>query len=84
MSCCTTDEDGNPLSREEALANLRNHVKTVVEHFGDRVISWDVVNEAMNDNPPNPEDWRASCGTPDGCKRLGLTLSRKLSGPQEK
>jgi len=24
------------------------------------VISWDVVNEAMNDNPPNPADWKAS------------------------
>ncbi|WP_144526440.1 endo-1,4-beta-xylanase, partial [Bacillus pumilus] len=33
---------------------------TVMEHFGDKVISWDVVNEAMNDNPPNPADWEAS------------------------
>ncbi len=55
-----SDEDGNPLEREEALANLRNHIKTTVEHFGDDVISWDVVNEAMNDNPPNPSDWKAS------------------------
>ncbi|WHX49347.1 endo-1,4-beta-xylanase [Paenibacillus woosongensis] len=56
----TTDAAGNtaPLSRDEALANLRAHIRTVVEHFGDRVISWDVVNEAMNDNPPNPSDWK--------------------------
>ncbi|GAA0135205.1 hypothetical protein YSY43_20450 [Paenibacillus sp. YSY-4.3] len=56
----TTDGSGNtvPLSRDEALANLRAHIRTVVEHFGDRVISWDVVNEAMNDNPPNPSDWK--------------------------
>ncbi|MDK8193793.1 endo-1,4-beta-xylanase [Paenibacillus sp. UMB7766-LJ446] len=53
-----TAESGKPLSREDALTNLRTHVKTVVEHFGDQVISWDVVNEAMNDNPPNPEDWK--------------------------
>lgn len=53
-----TAANGQPLSRDEALANLRTHVKTVVEHFGDQVISWDVVNEAMNDNPPNPEDWK--------------------------
>ncbi|MCM3128103.1 endo-1,4-beta-xylanase [Paenibacillus provencensis] len=53
-----TADNGEPLSRDEALANLRTHVKTVVEHFGDQVISWDVVNEAMNDNPPNPEDWK--------------------------
>ncbi|OXS58407.1 1,4-beta-xylanase [Cohnella sp. CIP 111063] len=52
--------DGNPLSREEALDNLRTHIRTVMEHFGDRVISWDVVNEAMNDNPPEPADWQAS------------------------
>ncbi|WP_370622258.1 endo-1,4-beta-xylanase [Bacillus sp. JCM 19034] len=55
-----SDENGNPLSREEALENLRHHVQTVVEHFGTNVISWDVVNEAMIDNPPNPDDWRAS------------------------
>lgn len=56
------DGQGNsvPLSRDEALENLRTHIRTVMEHFGDKVISWDVVNEAMNDNPPNPADWEAS------------------------
>lgn len=48
------------LGREEALENLRTHIKTVVEHFGDRVISWDVVNEAMSDNPSKPEEWRGA------------------------
>ncbi len=48
------------LSRTEALNNLRTHIKTTVEHFGDKVISWDVVNEAMNDNPTNPKDYKAS------------------------
>jgi len=56
-----TDPDtGEPLSREEALDNMTTHIKTVMEHFGNKVISWDVVNEAMADNPPNPDDWRAS------------------------
>jgi endo-1,4-beta-xylanase len=56
------DASGNaiPLSREEALTNLRTHIKTVVEHYGNKVISWDVVNEGMNDNPTNPADWKAS------------------------
>lgn len=56
------DAEGNtvPLSREEALVNLRTHIHTVMEHFGDKVISWDVVNEAMNDNPGNPADWESS------------------------
>lgn len=31
-----------------------------MKHFGDRVISWDVVNEAMNDNPSNPDNWQAA------------------------
>ena len=58
----STDTEGNTayLSREEALENMRNHIRKVVEHFGDRVISWDVVNEAMNDNPPEPKDWKGS------------------------
>ncbi|OPX44078.1 endo-1,4-beta-xylanase A precursor [Ruminiclostridium hungatei] len=55
-----TTTGGVALSREEALGNLRTHIKTVMEHFGDKVISWDVVNEAIDDNPPNPSDWQAS------------------------
>ncbi|QAY67270.1 endo-1,4-beta-xylanase [Paenibacillus protaetiae] len=47
-------------SKEEVLANMQDHITTVMEHFGDKVISWDVVNEAMNDNPSNPSDWKAS------------------------
>ncbi|GAA0309207.1 endo-1,4-beta-xylanase [Gracilibacillus halotolerans] len=54
------DSDGNPLSRDEALANMEAHIRAAVEAFGDDVIAWDVVNEAMSDNPPNPSDWRAS------------------------
>ncbi len=49
-----------PLERDEALENMRTHIKTVVNHFGNKVISWDVVNEAMSDNPSNPADWKAS------------------------
>ncbi len=58
----STDEVGNTVSlgREEALENLRTHIRTVMEHFGDKVISWDVVNEAMSDNPPQPANWQGS------------------------
>lgn len=56
----STNADNTPLDRETALANLRTHIETVIGHFGEDVISWDVVNEAMNDNPPNPADWKAS------------------------
>ncbi|HZG83435.1 endo-1,4-beta-xylanase [Paenibacillus sp.] len=52
--------NGAPLGREEALQNLRNHIKTVMEHYGEKVMSWDVVNEAIIDNPPNPSNWEAA------------------------
>ncbi|MFD2328055.1 endo-1,4-beta-xylanase [Cohnella sp. GCM10020058] len=62
-----TTSNGSPLSRDEALANMRTHIQTVMTHYGDKygnhLISWDVVNEAMNDNPPNPTDWSASLRT---------------------
>jgi endo-1,4-beta-xylanase len=66
-----TAADGAPLSRAEALANLRTHVKTVVENYGDNVISWDVVNEAMIDNPSNPTDWKASLRQSGWYKAIG-------------
>lgn len=30
---------------------LRHHVTSLIEHFGDRCYSWDVVNEAFSDSP---------------------------------
>lgn len=45
------DSEGKPLSREEALENLRNHIQTVVRHFKGRIVGWDVVNEAISDSP---------------------------------
>lgn len=48
------------VSREEAIENLQNYIKTVVSHFGDSVYSWEVVNEAFYDQVINPENWRAS------------------------
>lgn len=60
MNTSGTGDAKVALGREEALNNLRTHITTVMEHFGDKVISWDVVNEAMNDNPSNPTDWEGS------------------------
>ena len=41
--------DGNPLPRDEALRNLKEHIDAVVGHFKGRVVGWDVVNEAISD-----------------------------------
>ncbi len=67
------DAEGNlvPISRDEALGNLKTHIKTVMEHFGNKVIGWDVVNEAMNDNPSNPSDWKAALRQSNWYKSIG-------------
>ena len=44
--------------QEESPGEYEKSSGTVMEHFGDRVISWDVVHEAMVDNPPKPKDWK--------------------------
>ena len=46
-----SDENGKPLSRDEALANLKEHIDGVVGHFKGKIIGWDVVNEAISDSP---------------------------------
>jgi endo-1,4-beta-xylanase len=43
------DENKQPLPREKALENLKTHIDMVVKHFGDKVVGWDVVNEAIAD-----------------------------------
>ncbi len=45
------DAQGNPLSRDEALANLRRYIETVAGHYRGKVVAWDVVNEALSDQP---------------------------------
>lgn len=41
--------DGEPLPREAALANLKDHVAAVIQHFGNDVVGWDVLNEGITD-----------------------------------
>ncbi|MDR2602712.1 MAG: endo-1,4-beta-xylanase [Spirochaetaceae bacterium] len=59
------------ISREEAIENLTTHIRSVAGHFKGRVISWDVVNEAVSDNPQNPEDWRGSLSESPWLKAIG-------------
>ncbi|HEY8392883.1 MAG TPA: endo-1,4-beta-xylanase [Capillibacterium sp.] len=51
-------EDGKPLTRAEARANMEEYITTVAGHFRGKVISWDVVNEAFTDNAGIPADWK--------------------------
>ena len=44
------DKNGEPASRELLLERMEEHINTVVGHFKGAVPSWDVVNEALNDD----------------------------------
>ncbi len=49
-----TNPDGSYISREEAIALMEEHIKTMSEHFNDeskgwKLRGWDVVNEAISD-----------------------------------
>ncbi|MDR1668536.1 MAG: endo-1,4-beta-xylanase [Oscillospiraceae bacterium] len=51
--------DGNPLTRAEAKANMEAYITEVAGHFKGKVISWDVVNEALGESiGTNPENWK--------------------------
>ena len=43
------DKAGQPLPRDQALANLKGYIDTVVGRYRGRIKSWDVVNEAISD-----------------------------------
>lgn len=53
--------DGTYKSPEEALANMHRHIEDVMTTAdaiaSDNIISWDVVNEALDGDWSNPEDW---------------------------
>ena len=44
------DEKGNPLTREALLKRMHDHIFAVVGRYKGRIQSWDVVNEALNDD----------------------------------
>ena len=42
--------------REEAIGRLRDHISNVAGHYSGKLLSWDVVNEAIQDGARLPAD----------------------------
>ena len=66
-------EDNTPRTKDEILEIEKDHIKTVIEHFGDSVYCWDVCNEVVDDNPNSElkedgsniyreSEWYKTCG----------------------
>ena len=54
------DENGNKVDREELLKRMKTHIDSVVGRYKGTIYSWDVVNEAISDNPDEllrKSDW---------------------------
>lgn len=59
------DENGNEASKEVLLARLRAHIQTVVGRYKGKIYAWDVVNEAISDDPKEhlrKTKWLEICG----------------------
>ena len=48
-----TDDDGAEVTKDVLLARLKEHITAVVSRYKGKVYAWDVVNEAIDDNPGN-------------------------------
>lgn len=44
------DEEGKQVSAEVLKKRMRDHIFTILGHFRGRIVGWDVVNEAFEDN----------------------------------
>lgn len=55
-----TNEDGSLASKEELFARMRKHIHTIVNRYKDVVYCWDVVNEAITDDPRAENPYRQS------------------------
>lgn len=47
---------GRNVTREEAIEQLKSHITNIVGNYKGKFISWDVVNEAINDGAALPAD----------------------------
>lgn len=59
------DSNGNTVGKELLLKRLKEHIFTVVKRYKGRIYAWDVVNEAVDDDPANllrNSMWYKICG----------------------
>jgi endo-1,4-beta-xylanase len=59
--CFTRHEDGSPLSRNAARANMEDFIRTYASRYSGKIHSWDVINEAFVDTDsdvPYSGNWR--------------------------
>jgi len=60
-----TDSTGKTVSKEVLLKRLKDHITEVVTRYKGKIYQWDVVNEAIDDNPNNflrDSKWYQICG----------------------
>ena len=50
------NKEGNPVTREEAIQQLKDHIYGVAGHYAGQIYSWDVLNEAIQDGATLPAD----------------------------
>ena len=59
------DDKGNEVSKTVLLARLKDYITTIVSRYKGKIYAWDVVNEAIDDNPANylrNSPWYKICG----------------------
>jgi endo-1,4-beta-xylanase len=59
------DEGGNDVTKEVLLQRLQEHIHTVVSRYKGKIYAWDVVNEAISNNPQEylrNSPWYRICG----------------------
>jgi len=65
--------DGKPADRETLLARMRDHIHTVVGRYKGRIIGWDVVNEAIDeDGSLRKAPWHDGIGDDYVAKAFGF------------
>ena len=50
------NKEGQPVTREEAILQLRDHIYGVAGQYKGKIHSWDVLNEAIRDGAKLPDD----------------------------